>query len=215
VGAVSRLTIADILAMGPVMPVLTIERLADAAPLARALLAGGLRVVEVTLRTPAALAAIAAITAEVPEMVVGAGTVLNAADLERAHRAGAQFAVSPGLTDALVRAMAEDPLPFCPGIATPSELMRGLEAGLRHFKFFPAESLGGVAALRALHGPFGDCVFCPSGGITAATAPQYLALPFVPCVGGGWVAPRQAIADGDWARITGLARNACGLAPER
>ena len=205
------LTIGDIFALGPVIPVLTIERAADAAPLARALVAGGMRVIEVTLRTDASIPAIEAMAAEFPDLIIGAGTVLTPSCLERARKAGARFAVSPGLTPTLAAAVREGPLPFCPGIATSSELMHGLEAGFEYFKFFPAENLGGVPALRALHGPFGGCRFCPTGGITAKTAPDYLALPYVPCVGGAWIAPMQAIADGDWQRITALAKSARGL----
>lgn len=197
--------------IGPVIAVLTIERAADAAPLARALLAGGVRVLEVTLRTGAALEAIAAIASEAPGAVVGAGTVLSPQDLDRAQAAGARFIVSPGLTDSLVAAAAESPLPFLPGVASASELMRGLEAGLDHFKFFPAEAAGGPAVLKALHGPFGHARFCPTGGISAGNASAYLALPNVLCVGGGWLAPDALIAERDWPRITALAQEASAL----
>jgi len=186
----------------PVIPVLTIERLDDAIPLARALVAGGLSVLEVTLRTPVALEAIALMAAAAPEAVVGAGTVLNAADFDRAARAGARFIVTPGLTEPLT------------GVATATELMRGLDAGLTRFKFFPAETSGGAAALKALGGPFGDCRFCPTGGIGPQTARGYLALANVLCVGGAWVAPTDAVAAGDWARITALAKAAAGLRDE-
>ena len=198
----------------PVIPVLTVERLDDAIPLARALVAGGLSVLEVTLRTPVALEAIALMAAAAPEAVVGAGTVLNAADFDRAARAGARFIVTPGLTEPLTRAAAEAALPFLPGVATATELMRGLDAGLTRFKFFPAETSGGAAALKALGGPFGDCRFCPTGGIGASTARSYLALANVLCVGGAWVAPSDAVAAGDWARITALAKAAAGLRDE-
>ena len=206
--ATPPLDVAALMRVGPVIAVLTIERAADAVPLARALLAGGVRVLEVTLRTPRALAAIEAIAREAPDAIVGAGTVLTPRDLERAQRAGAGFAVSPGLTAPLIEAAAQGALPFLPGVATASELMRGLDAGLDHFKFFPAEAAGGAAVLKALRGPFADCRFCPTGGITAANAGAYLSLPNVACVGGGWLAPPEAIAAGDWARITELARAA-------
>jgi 2-dehydro-3-deoxyphosphogluconate aldolase/(4S)-4-hydroxy-2-oxoglutarate aldolase len=206
------LTTAQVMALCPVIPVLTIERASDAVPLARALVAGGLKVLEITLRTPAAIEAIALIAREVPDAVTGAGTVLNASDWARAEAAGAQFIVSPGLTDPLIKVAAGSPLAFLPGIATAGELMRGLDAGLTSFKFFPAETSGGAPALKALHGPFADVRFCPTGGITAKTAPDYLALPNVVCVGGGWIAPADALAAGDFARITDLARAASALA---
>jgi 2-dehydro-3-deoxyphosphogluconate aldolase/(4S)-4-hydroxy-2-oxoglutarate aldolase len=198
----------------PVIPVLTIERLEDAVPLARALADGGLKVLEVTLRTPVAIEAIRLIGAAVPDAVVGAGTVLNGADYERAAEAGAKFIVSPGLTEPLIDAARANPLPFLPGVATATEVMRGLEAGLTHFKFFPAETSGGAAAIKALGGPFGDVRFCPTGGISLKTAPDYLALPNVLCVGGGWVAPSAAVRAGDWERITALAKSAAGLRQE-
>jgi 2-dehydro-3-deoxyphosphogluconate aldolase / (4S)-4-hydroxy-2-oxoglutarate aldolase len=198
----------------PVIPVLTVDRLEDAAPLAQALLAGGLRVLEVTLRTPAAIEAIPLMAAAAPEAVIGAGTVLNGADYDRAQAAGARFIVSPGLTDPLISAVRASPLPFLPGVATATELMRGLDAGLTRFKFFPAETSGGAPALKALQGPFGDIRFCPTGGIDAASAPAYLSLPNVLCVGGGWVAPADAVAAGDWNRITALARAAAALRQE-
>ena len=201
----------DLMALCPVIPVLTIERVGDAVPLARALVAGGLKVLEITLRTPAAIEAIEAIAREVPGAVTGAGTVLNARDWARAEKAGAQFIVSPGLTDPLIKVAAGSALAFLPGVATAGELMRGLDAGLTSFKFFPAETSGGAPALKALYGPFADIRFCPTGGITAKTAPDYLALPNVVCVGGGWVAPNDAIASGDWGRITELARAASAL----
>lgn len=206
------LTSADVMRIGPVIAVLTIERAADAVPLAHALLAGGVKALEVTLRTPEALAAIAAIAREAPEAVVGAGTVLGPQDLDRAQAAGARFAVSPGLTEPLIKAAASSALPLLPGIASASELMRGLDAGLDHFKFFPAEAAGGTALLKALYGPFAQCRFCPTGGITTGNARAYLSLPNVVCVGGGWLAPADAIAAGDWARITDLARTASALA---
>lgn len=213
-GAVSApsLDVGALMRAGPVIAVLTIERAADAVPLALALAAGGVMVLEVTLRTPEALAAIMAITSEVPDAIVGAGTLLSPDDLERAENAGAQFVVSPGLTGPLIEAASASALPFIPGVATASEVMRGLDAGLEHFKFFPAEAAGGAAALKALHGPFPRCRFCPTGGITPANAGAYLALPNVLCVGGGWLAPREAIDARAWGRITDLARAASGMA---
>lgn len=188
----------------PVIPVLTVERVEQAVPLARALVAGGLPVIEVTLRTAAAPAVIAAM-AQVDGAIVGAGTVLSAADVDRAAAAGAAFLVSPGLTETTLAAARSAGLPLLPGIATASDLMRGIELGLSAFKFFPAETSGGAAAVKALAAPFGAVRFCPTGGITADLATSYLALPSVACVGGSWVAPPDAVAHGDWARITALA----------
>jgi 2-dehydro-3-deoxyphosphogluconate aldolase/(4S)-4-hydroxy-2-oxoglutarate aldolase len=205
------MTTRELMALCPVIPVLTIERAENAVPLARALVAGGLRVLEITLRTSVAIEAIEAIDRNVPDAVTGAGTVLNAADWARAEKAGASFIVSPGLTDPLIAVAAQSPLAFLPGVATAGELMRGLDAGLTSFKFFPAETSGGAPALKALYGPFADIRFCPTGGITAKSAPDYLALPNVICVGGGWVAPADAVAAGDWGRITELARAASAL----
>jgi len=198
--------------ISPVIPVLTVERAEDAAPLAQALVAGGLPVLEVTLRTPVAIEAIERMIEAAPGAIVGAGTVLNAADYERAAKAGAKFIVSPGLTQPLLEASRQYALPLLAGIATASDLMRGLDAGLDRFKFFPAENVGGPAAIKALGGPFGDVRFCPTGGVTAQNAPAYLALPNVLCVGGGWVAPSDAIKAGDWGRITALAKAAAALA---
>ena len=200
-----------VFALAPVVPVITIARLEDALPLARALADNGLPVLEVTLRTACALDAIALIARELPNACVGAGTVLNARDLDAVARAGARFAISPGATDALYRAAAECPIPLIPGIATASELMRGLEHGWQRFKFFPAESSGGIAALKGFGGPFAQARFCPTGGIDAAKAPNYLALPNVACVGGSWMLPADALASGDWERIGGLAREAAAL----
>jgi 2-dehydro-3-deoxyphosphogluconate aldolase/(4S)-4-hydroxy-2-oxoglutarate aldolase len=212
VGAVN---VDGLMSAGPVIPVLTIERLEDAVPLARALVEGGLRPLEITLRTACALEAIALIAGEVPDAIVGAGTVLNAGDFDRAFEAGARFIVSPGLTDPLIAAAGASDIAFLPGVATAGEVMRGLDAGLTRFKFFPAESSGGAAALKALYGPFAACRFCPTGGVTAASAPSYLALPNVACVGGAWVAPTDAVKAGDWARITELARAASALGDRR
>ena len=208
----SRLTADGLMGLAPVIPVLTIERLEDALPLARALVAGGLPVLEITLRTLCALDAIERISGEIEGAVTGAGTVLGPRDFQRAEAAGAKFIISPGLTEPLIGAAANSPLAFLPGVATATEVMRGLDAGLTRFKFFPAETSGGAPALKALHGPFGQVRFCPTGGITATSAPTYLALPNVACVGGGWVAPSDAMAAGDWDRIAGLARAARALA---
>ena len=206
------MTIDEILGLSPVMPVVTIDAAENAAPLARALVAGGIRAIEITLRTPAGLAAIAAIAAEVPDAVPGAGTVLSPSDLEAAAAAGAKFAVSPGSTPALLHAAAGGPLPYLPAIATASELMAALDAGFSTAKFFPAAQVGGVAALKALAGPFPQVRFCPTGGVDLASAPAYLALANVLCVGGSWIAPRETIAAGDFARIERLAREAAALA---
>ena len=195
-----------VLSRAPVMPVLRIDRIEDAVPLARALVENGLPVLEVTLRTGVAFAAIEAIAREVPEAVVGAGTVLRAADMGAVADAGAVFAISPGSTDALYAAAENVAIPFIPAIATASELMRGLDAGHARFKFFPAESSGGLGALRAFAGPFAHVKFCPTGGIDAAKAPGYLALPSVITVGGSWMVPNEALAARDWATIGALAK---------
>lgn len=205
--------IEAILGLGPVLPVVTVEAAREAVTLARALVAGGLRAIEITLRTPAGLDAIRAVAAEVPDAIPGAGTVLGAGDLEAAARAGARIAVSPGATPALLAAAASGPLPYLPAVATASELMRVLEAGFSAAKLFPAAALGGVAAVRALAGPFPGVRFCPTGGIDLRSAPPYLALPNVLCVGGSWLAPRDALASGDAARLERLARQAASLRP--
>lgn len=193
--------------LAPVMPVLVIEGAAMARPIAEALVAGGLRALEVTLRTKAALAAITEM-AKVDGAVVGAGTVLNKDDLERALDAGARYLVSPGLTETLGAAALARKAAFLPGVASASEVMRGLEMGFSHFKFFPAEASGGVAALRALAGPFPKAAFCPTGGVTLASAPQWLALANVMCVGGSWLSPKGAFDPG---ALTAAARQAAAL----
>lgn len=199
------------LRLAPVVAVVVIERLADAVPLARALCAGGIRAIEVTLRTPVALAAIRAIAGEVEDACVGAGTVLRAADLQAAHAAGARFAVSPGSTPALLAAAHDCDLPWLPGAASASEAMVLLEHGHRLQKFFPAAAAGGIAQLRALAGPLPQLGFCPTGGIDAASATDYLALPNVVCVGGSWLTPAAAVAAADWSHIGQLARAAARL----
>jgi 2-dehydro-3-deoxyphosphogluconate aldolase/(4S)-4-hydroxy-2-oxoglutarate aldolase len=196
---------------GPVIPVIVIDELAHAVPLARALVAGGVRVLEVTLRTPVALQAIAAMAREVPEAVVGAGTLRTAADAQAAKSAGATFAVSPGFTDALSAACRAVDLPLLPGVSSASEVMRAADAGHRFLKLFPATAVGGVALLKGLAGPFPDIAFCPTGGITVETAPQFLALPNVKVCGGSWLSPKDALLAGDWARITRLAQQASAL----
>ncbi|WP_028838793.1 bifunctional 4-hydroxy-2-oxoglutarate aldolase/2-dehydro-3-deoxy-phosphogluconate aldolase [Thermomonas fusca] len=200
-----------VFARAPVVPVITIERLEDALPLCRALADNGLPVLEVTLRTACALDAIALLARELPQACIGAGTVLGEADLRRVEAAGARFAISPGCTDALYEAAKACATPLIPGIATASELMRGLEHGWQRFKFFPAEASGGVAALKGFAGPLPVARFCPTGGIDIAKAPAYLALPNVACVGGSWMLPADAIKSGDWERIGKLAREAAAL----
>ncbi|AVP96083.1 keto-deoxy-phosphogluconate aldolase [Ahniella affigens] len=195
-----------ILTKAPVVPVIAIQHLDDAIPLARALVQGGLPVLEITLRTEAALPAMRAIAEAVPGAIVGAGTVLNPDDLHNVVATGAQFAISPGATEALYQAAAGIDMPWIPAIATASELMQGLTHGHRRFKFFPAESAGGVAALKSLHGPFPQAKFCPTGGIDPAKAPAYLALPNVITIGGSWMLPADALASRDFARIEALAR---------
>jgi len=191
-----------------VIPVLTIEREADAVPLARALFDGGLGLIEITLRTPAAPAAIAAIGRELPQVIVGAGTVQRPADVVQACTAGARFLVSPGLTPELAAAALAAELPYIPGVATPSEIMVARDLGISFLKLFPAEAVGGVALLRALAPVFRGVVFCPTGGIDEHSAAEYLALPNVPMVGGSWMAPRKAVAAGDWAMLRRLAERA-------
>jgi 2-dehydro-3-deoxyphosphogluconate aldolase/(4S)-4-hydroxy-2-oxoglutarate aldolase len=200
-----------LLALGRVIPVITIDRLADAVPLARALVAGGIRLLEVTLRTPVGMDAAIAIMAEVPGAVVGIGTVLNAAELERAVAIGARFALSPGATPALLDAAASAPIPFLPGVATASELMEAMARGFSAVKFFPATAGGGIPALRALAGPFPSARFCPTGGISTDNAAEWLALPNVAAVGGSWLTPAADIATGRWDRIETLARQAALL----
>jgi 2-dehydro-3-deoxyphosphogluconate aldolase/(4S)-4-hydroxy-2-oxoglutarate aldolase len=203
--------ISEVLRLSPVIPVLTIDSVEAAVPLARALLQGGLRVLEVTLRTEAALASISAIAHAVPEAVVGAGTVLNADDYKRASDAGAEFIVSPGLTETIRSAAKNSTVPLLPGVVTASEIMRGLDAGLTHFKFFPAESSGSVAAVKAFAGPFAKVRFCPTGGITLDNARDYLALKNVVCVGSTWLAPKHLVDNRDWTAIAELASAAAAL----
>jgi 2-dehydro-3-deoxyphosphogluconate aldolase / (4S)-4-hydroxy-2-oxoglutarate aldolase len=205
------MNIRSILKLAPVIPVLTIEDVAHAVPLARALSSGGLRVLEVTLRTSACLPAIESMRKAVPDAIVGVGTLTRPHEFVAAAAAGAQFGVSPGLTAELASAASSAPFPLLPGIMTPTELIAGLALGYATFKLFPAQQAGGVNMLKALSGPFPDAVFCPTGGITRATAPEYLSLSNVACVGGSWVAPADRIRAGDWQAIEELARDAAGL----
>ena len=202
-----------VLTLSPVIPVVTIDDAANAVPLARVLLASGVNTIEITLRTPAALDAIRAVASEAPEMIVGAGTVLNEKDLSAAIEAGAKYALSPGGTPKLMKAARKAAIPFVPGVATASEIQRGLELGYTCFKFFPAEQLGGVSALKALAGPLPNVRFCPTGSITLEKAPAYLALKNVLCVGGSWIAPNEYIKAGDWASIEAAAKRAVALKP--
>ncbi|MEV5331650.1 bifunctional 4-hydroxy-2-oxoglutarate aldolase/2-dehydro-3-deoxy-phosphogluconate aldolase [Streptomyces werraensis] len=201
----------SVLGLAPVVPVVVVEDAADAVPLARALVAGGLPAIEVTLRTPAAPDAIRAIAAEVPGAVVGAGTVLTPEQVTDAVTAGARFLVSPGCTDVLLAATRAAGVPFLPGVSTASEVMALLERGVREMKFFPARAAGGTAYLKSLAGPLPQARFCPTGGIGPDTAPEYLALPNVGCVGGSWMLPEDAVAARDWDRVERLARQAAAL----
>ncbi len=201
----------DLVSHGPVIPVIVINRLDDAVPMARALVEGGVRVLEVTLRTPIALQCMERIARELPDAILGAGTVRSAADAQAAKDAGCRFAVSPGYTASIGQACRTIGLPLLPGTATGSEVMQANADGYFFLKFFPAMQAGGVAMLKALAGPFVDVVFCPTGGITLASAPEFLALPNVKVCGGSWLTPADAVAAQDWARITELARAASAL----
>lgn len=202
-----------VLTLAPVIPVVTIDDAAQSVPLARVLLANGIGTIEITLRTPAALDAIRALVSEAPEMLVGAGTVLSEADLDAAIAAGARYALSPGNTPKLMKAARKAPIPFVPGVATASEVMRGLDLGFTCFKFFPAEQLGGPAALKSIGAPLAAARFCPTGSITPEKAPDYLALRNVLCVGCSWIAPAEKIKAGDWTSIEAAAKRAAALKP--
>jgi 2-dehydro-3-deoxyphosphogluconate aldolase / (4S)-4-hydroxy-2-oxoglutarate aldolase len=202
----------DVMRDAPVIPVIVLHDVKDAVPLARALVAGGIRMLEVTLRTREALECIEVIAKEVPEAVAGAGTIRSAADAQASALAGAKFGVSPGYTRAVGKACHDLGLPLLPGIATGSEIMLAQEDGFTELKFFPAVQAGGLAMLKAWQGPFGDVKFCPTGGVHAGNAHEFLALSNVACVGGSWIVPTDAIAAGDWARIEALAREASQLA---
>ncbi len=202
----------EIVKTGPVIPVMVVEKVEHAVPMAKALLAGGVRVLEITLRTRAAIDVIRAISSEVPDAIVGAGTVLTPEELRMMADAGGTFALSPGMTPTLLEAANNGPIGFIPGIATSSELMMGLEMGYDVFKFFPAEAAGGVKAIKSIGGPFPQCTFCPTGGISPSNYRDYLALGNVACVGGSWLVPGDAAQKGDWDRITRLARDAVSSA---
>ncbi len=211
VTAAQRPSALEVMRDAPVIPVIVLDVVAHAVPLARALVAGGIRMLEITLRTPVALACMEAIAKEVPDAVVGAGTVRSAADARAAANAGARFAVSPGYTHAVGQACREQGLALLPGVATAGEIMAAQEDGWLALKFFPAMQAGGPALLKAWHGPFPEVRFCPTGGVNAANAADLLALPNVVCVGGSWLTPAEAVLAGDWARITQLAKEAAAL----
>ncbi|MFI6013977.1 bifunctional 4-hydroxy-2-oxoglutarate aldolase/2-dehydro-3-deoxy-phosphogluconate aldolase [Streptomyces sp. NPDC051243] len=205
----------SVLDLAPVVPVVVIDDASDAVPLARALVAGGLPAIEVTLRTPVALDAVRAIAGEVPEAVVGAGTVVTSEQVAASVAAGARFLVSPGWTDVLLEAMRASGVPFLPGVSTVSEVVALLERGVREMKFFPAQAAGGTAYLKSIAGPLPQARFCPTGGIGPANAAEYLSLPNVGCVGGTWMLPSDALAARDWGRVERLAREAAGLKGSR
>jgi 2-dehydro-3-deoxyphosphogluconate aldolase/(4S)-4-hydroxy-2-oxoglutarate aldolase len=207
----SILNTLSLASFGPVIPVIVIQRLEDAVPLAQALVAGGVRVLEVTLRTACALQAMEAMARAVPEAIVGAGTLRTVEDVRAARNAGCQFGVSPGFTDAIGAACSEQGLPLLPGVSTASEVMQANAAGYNFLKLFPAVAVGGINLLKALGGPFPDVAFCPTGGITLETAPQFLSLPNVKVCGGSWLTPQDAVDAGDWARITRLAAEAAAI----
>ncbi len=203
-----KISALDVLKTGPVVPVIVINNIDHAVPLAKALVAGGVKVLEVTLRTPVAIEAIRRIAEEVPGAVVGAGTVASEADLNAVTEAGGVFAISPGLTPTLLTAAINGPIALIPGISTASELMFGMEYGLREFKFFPAAAAGGIKMIKSIGGPFPQATFCPTGGISPDNYKEYLSLKNVACVGGSWLAPTDALEQGDWQKITDLAQAA-------
>lgn len=205
------MNVLEVMRIGPVIPVIVIEDLAQAVPLAKALVAGGVRVLEVTLRTAPALEAIRLIAREVPDAIVGVGTLTRPQDFKDAMEAGAQFGVSPGLTPAMIQAAHETKLPLLPGVFTPSDVIAARMAGFSQLKLFPAQQAGGIGMLKALGGPFPDVMFCPTGGVSAENAPDFLALPNVACVGGSWLAPKAAVVAGDWGKIMALAKEASAL----
>ena len=207
------MNVLELMRAGPVIPVIVIDDLKQAVPLARALVAGGVRVLEVTLRTSAGLAAIEAIARDVPDAIVGVGTVTQAHEFRQSIDAGARFAVTPGLTPALIEAARGLTVPLLPGVMTPADVIGAKAAGYSQLKLFPAQQAGGIGMLKALAGPFPDVTFCPTGGVTAATAPDFLALSNVACVGGSWLTPKEAMVAADWTRITALAREAAALRP--
>lgn len=201
----------EVMRAAPIIPVIAIDNLDHAVPMARALVAGGLRVLEITLRTPVALAAIEKIAKEVEGAIVGVGTISKPEHFQQSIDAGAVFGISPGLTPELIAAAQASGLAFLPGVMTPSELIAARNAGFSEVKLFPAMQAGGIGMLKAMYGPFPDMTFCPTGGITLQTAPDFLALPNVACVGGSWFTPKDAMAAGNWARLTELAKEAAAL----
>ena len=203
-----KMSPADLFSQGPVVPVLVIKELEHAVPIAKALVAGGIKVLEVTLRTEIAIEAIKKIAEEVPGAIVGAGTVANEADLKAVEEAGAQFAISPGSTRELLQAGKDSSIALIAGVSSTSELMKGLEFGYDHFKFFPAEASGGVKAIKSISGPVPQVVFCPTGGINPENYQDYLGLSNVRCVGGSWLVPDNVVANGEWEQITDLAKQA-------
>jgi 2-dehydro-3-deoxyphosphogluconate aldolase/(4S)-4-hydroxy-2-oxoglutarate aldolase len=205
------MTLLDIMRVSPVIPVIAIDDINQAVPLAKALVAGGIRVLEVTLRTEHGLPAIRAMVEQVPDAIVGVGTLTQGAEFAAAREAGAVFGVSPGLTPALIEAAKASGLPLLPGVMTPSEVMAAREAGFRQLKLFPAVPAGGVGMLNAIAGPLSDVMFCPTGGVSQENAPQFLACKNVACVGGSWLTPKDAMQAGDWGRITELAKAASAL----
>lgn len=205
------ISIKEVMNTSPVMPVMVINQLEQAVPLAHALVEGGLKVLEITLRTPVALEAIRRIKAEVPGAIVGAGTIINIQTLHQAIDAGAQFIVSPGVTPSLLDAAMATGVPILPGVITPSEVMRLLEKGITAMKFFPAEAAGGIPMLKSIGGPLPQVTFCPTGGVNPKNAPEYLALSNVACVGGSWMAPAELVDAGNWAEITRRAAEAASL----
>lgn len=204
-------SINDVMNTSPVMPVMVINQIEQAVPLARALVDGGLKVLEITLRTPVALECIRRIKAEVPGAIVGAGTIINTQTLDQAIAAGAEFIVSPGVTPGLLDAALSSGIPTLPGVITPSEVMRLLEKGVTAMKFFPAEAAGGIPMLKSIGGPLPQVTFCPTGGVNPKNAPEYLSLSNVACVGGSWMAPAELVDAGDWAEITRRAAEAAAL----
>jgi 2-dehydro-3-deoxyphosphogluconate aldolase/(4S)-4-hydroxy-2-oxoglutarate aldolase len=205
------MTVLEVMRTGPVIPVIVIDAIDRAVPLARALVAGGVRVLEVTMRTPVALQAVRAIAHEIDGAIIGVGTITRPEDFERSIEAGAGFGVSPGLTPELTKAARASGLPFLPGVMTPSDVIAARAAGFTELKLFPARQAGGVGMLQAMAGPFPDVTFCPTGGVSAATARDFLALPNVACVGGSWLTPADLVAAGNWSAITALARDAAAL----
>lgn len=202
--SLGRLQAADIFKKSPIIPVVVIECLSDALPLAHALHAGGIRIMEITLRTPAALPAIHQLHDALPDLMIGAGTILTSVQYMQCVEAGAAFAISPGMSDELLETAQQNGLPLIPGASSASDLMKGMDRGYTHFKFFPAEASGGINWLKAIHGPFPDVRFCPTGGIDAKNFLDYLVLPHVECVGGSWIVPIAAIKQQDWNKITAL-----------